>query len=106
MFGENLARSIDSFITYLRIHKQASERTVEQYAFHLSELLRHLEPELEIFEDGPTDFRLAFYRTPKTTEKKASKSRVREYLLTQSRATTENVAMTDLDGFRVFLVQK
>lgn len=79
---------------------------MEQYAFHLSELLRYLEPELEIFEDGPTDFRLAFYRIPKTPENKAKKSRVREYLLSQSRATTENVAMTDLDGFRVFLVQK
>ncbi|MDQ1344103.1 MAG: hypothetical protein QG650_823 [Patescibacteria group bacterium] len=93
-------------MTYLRIHRQSSERTVEQYAFHLSELLRYLEPELEVFEDGPTDFRLAFYRIPKTAEKKAEKTRVRNFLLTQSRATSENVSMADLDGFRVFLVQK
>lgn len=65
-----------------------------------------MEPELEIFNDGPTDFRLAFHRIPKTAEKKAEKSRVREFLLTQSRSTSENVTMADLDGFRVFLVQK
>lgn len=90
----------------MRIHKQASERTVEQYAFHLSELLRYLEPELALSEDGPTDFRLAFCLVAKTPEKKALKSRVREFLLSQSRSTAENVSMSDLDGFRVFLVQK
>lgn len=68
--------------------------------------MRYLEPELALCEDGPTDFRLAFYVIAKTPEKKALKSRVREFLLSQSRATAENISMADLDGFRVFLVQK
>lgn len=106
MFSENLASAIDAFLTYLRIHKQSSERTVEQYAFHLSEFLKFVEPDLGMMDDGPTDFRLAFFRTPETPENTARKSRVREYLLTNSRAGVENVAMADLDAFRVFLVQK
>lgn len=104
--SEKLYPQIESFVAYLRINRAASERTVEQYSFHLSELLKFLEPEIAEFEGVPTDFRTVFALKRKTTEKKGQKSRVRGFLLARSRSTIENLSMADLDAFRVFLVQK
>lgn len=42
----NLILSLENFLTYLRLHKGRSIRTLEQYEFHLWRFFTYLEPEL------------------------------------------------------------
>ena len=51
---------------------------------------------------GQTDLHI----DQKTTEKKALKTRVLEYLRTNCRINVEDINLDDLDAFRLFLVQK
>ncbi len=104
--SENLFSHIESFVSYLRINRAASERTVEQYSFHLSELLKFVDPGIVEFEGSPTDFRSVFLASPKTAEKKARKTRVSTFLRTECRFDVKNLDLPTLDAFRNFLVEK
>jgi site-specific recombinase XerC len=42
----NLIESLENFLTYLRLHKGRSMRTLEQYEFHLWRLFTYLDPSL------------------------------------------------------------
>lgn len=46
----NFVRTIDEFLIYIRIHKNLSPKTVEQYERHLVKFLWYLVPELSEFE--------------------------------------------------------
>jgi integrase/recombinase XerD len=102
----NLFSHIESFVAYLRINRAASERTVEQYSFHLSELLKFVDPKIAEFEGRSTDFRTVFAPTPKTAEKKALKTRVSQFLRTNCRFDVKNLDLGRLDSFRASLVEK
>lgn len=46
----NFVRAIDEFLISLRIHRNLSPKTVEQYERHLVKLLVYLVPEVFLFE--------------------------------------------------------
>lgn len=48
----NLITSLENFLTYLRLHKGRSMRTLEQYEFHLWRLFTYIDPRLAKESDG------------------------------------------------------
>lgn len=43
----NLITSLENFLTYLRLHKGRSIRTLEQYEFHLWRFFIYLDPQIQ-----------------------------------------------------------
>jgi len=102
----NLVRAIDQFLTYLRIHKNASPKTIEQYESHLVKLLFYLEPQLESFEGKSLDHKLVFLLSPEDTIKRAEKNDQKRFLLTNCHLELENVKIDDLNEFRLYIAEK
>ena len=44
----NIIESLEKFLTYLRLHKGRSIRTLEQYEFHIWRFFTYLDPRLGI----------------------------------------------------------
>ncbi|EKD30552.1 MAG: hypothetical protein ACD_78C00010G0003 [uncultured bacterium (gcode 4)] len=102
----NLIRAIDQFLTYLRIHKNASPKTIEQYESHLTKLLFYLDPKLESFEGKSLDHKLVFLLSPEDAIKRAEKNDQKRFLLTNCHLELENVKIDDLNEFRLYIAEK
>ncbi|EKD66052.1 MAG: hypothetical protein ACD_49C00067G0038 [uncultured bacterium (gcode 4)] len=57
-----LTKAVEKFITYLKINRNSSPKTIEQYEFHLFKFLAYLNPEIEkqinhklVFISSPTN---------------------------------------------------
>lgn len=76
----NYVQSLEDFLTYLRVHRNASPRTVEQYELHLWKFLEFVDPSTcsEAQKILPhTDIFVAPAETP---EKRAEKMRAKMFL--------------------------
>lgn len=98
----NILDSLESFLTYLRIHKGRSIRTLEQYEFHLWRFFAYLDPGLEKYvkEEG-YDHREIYLDTTKDARVQNREHRIHLAKYTQIDVIT--VKKTDIDAFRLDL---
>lgn len=102
----NFVRAIDEFLIYIRIHKNLSLRTVEQYERHLVKFLWYLEPKLSSFEWKPVNHELAFLESPADSVQRAEKLALKRFLLDNCRLELENVKISDLNEFRLYIAER
>ncbi len=106
-------QAIESFITYLRVHRNASPKTVEQYELHLWKFLDFVDPKTtrsldltlthqEIFL-GTTPLRT---KNTEDIELRPQKTALKMFLRSQCRIDTEHISIDDLNEFRFFLTEK
>lgn len=112
IFLMNAINSLENFLTYLRLHKWRSMRTLEQYEFHLWRFFTYLEPELKIWstEDPKKhinkdevywNHREVFLDN--NTEKRGENRKVRTDLKKRCKLNVETITKEDIDGFRLDL---
>ena len=101
----NLIESLENFLTYLRLHKGRSMRTLEQYEFHLWRLFTYLDPSLlaKKNEWGKYlwDHREVFLDI--NPELRAQNRQKRIELKGQSITNVEDIKKHDIDSFRLEL---
>ena len=102
----NFVRAIDEFLIYIRIHKNLSPRTVEQYERHLVKFLWYLVPEISEFEWKPLDHELVFLESPEDSVKRSQKNVLKRFLLDKCPLELENVKISDLNEFRLYIAEK
>lgn len=102
----NFVRAIDEFLIYIRIHKNLSPRTVEQYERHLVKFLWYLVPEISEFEWKPVDHELVFLESPEDSVKRSQKNILKRFLLDKCPLELENVKISDLNEFRLYIAEK
>jgi len=102
----NFVRVIDDFLIYIRIHKNLSPKTVEQYERHLVKFLWHLVPEISKFEWKLVDHELVFLESPEDSVKRSQKNILKRFLLDNCRLELENVKISDLNEFRLHIAEK
>lgn len=101
----NFVRSIDGFLSYMRIQKNLSEKTIEQYERHLVKFLWYIVPEISRFDNQDVDHSLVFLESPVDVEKRAKKNVLKQFLLDNCRIELENVKMDDLNEFRLHIAK-
>lgn len=101
----NLITSLENFLTYLRLHKGRSMRTLEQYEFHLWRLFTYLDPWLQCWKnsDGtyPWNHRLVFLDTE--NEHRWKNRHIRDELRDSCHIEVAQVSKEDIDAFRLDL---
>lgn len=102
----NFIRAIDEFLVYIRIHKNLSPKTVEQYERHLVKFLWYLVPEISEFEWKPIDHELVFLESPEDSEKRIKKNILKRFLLDNCPLELENIKISDLNEFRLYIAEK
>ena len=102
----NFIRTIDEFLIYIRIHKNLSPRTVEQYERHLIKFLWYIVPGISEFEWKPIDHELIFLESPEDSEKRIKKSILKRFLLDNCPLELENIKISDLNEFRLYIAEK
>jgi len=96
--------ALEDFLTYLRISRNASPKTAEQYELHIWKFLEFLDPETckkskEILPH--TDIFLGSSEDP---QKRAQKTQGKMFL--RANVYIENIAADDLNEFRLYLTDK
>lgn len=102
----NFIRAIDEFLIYIRIHKNLSPKTVEQYERHLVKFLWYLVPEISEFEWKPIDHELIFLESPEDSEKRLEKNKYKRFLLDNCPLELKNIKISDLNEFRLYIAEK
>ena len=102
----NFVRSIDEFLVYIRINKNLSPRTVEQYERHLVKFLWYLVPEISEFNWLPVDHELVFLESPQDSIIRSKKNELKRFLLDNCHLELENIKISDLNEFRLYIAEK
>ncbi|MDD2891568.1 MAG: tyrosine-type recombinase/integrase [Candidatus Gracilibacteria bacterium] len=102
----NFVRAIDEFLVYIRIHKNLSLKTVEQYERHLIKFLWYLVPEISEFKGKPINHELIFLESPEDSIKRSEKDILKRFLLDNCHLELENVKISDLNEFRLHIAEK
>lgn len=102
----NLIRAIDAFLIYLRINKNASPKTIEQYERHLAKLLFYLVPDISVFDGKNVKHELIFLESPEDPIKRYEKNVLKRFLLDNCHLELENVKIDDLNEFRLYIAEK
>ncbi len=102
----NFVRTIDEFLIYIRIHRNLSPKTVEQYERHLVKFLFWIAPELSEFEWKPTKHELVFLESPEDSAKRLQKNVLKRFLLDSCHLSLENIKISDLNEFRLYIAEK
>ncbi|MBP9812724.1 tyrosine-type recombinase/integrase [Candidatus Gracilibacteria bacterium] len=101
----NLIESLENFLTYLRLHKGRSMKTLEQYEFHLWRFFVFLDPSLAPRKNDRGaflwDHREVFLDS--TPEKRAQNRQKRVELKGQCITRVEDITKHDIDSFRLEL---
>lgn len=94
----DLIVSLENFLTYLRLHKGRSMRTLEQYEFHLWRLFRFLDPALWEYD---IIHRQAFLDVDpwKRWENRLLRKKIRDICT----INVEEISKNDIDSFRLDL---
>lgn len=100
-----LFQAIEKFNIYLQINKNSSNKTIEQYCFHLFAFLRffHMDiaPMIEKLE-----FKRIFIEIPSESEKVAEKRRQIEFCKKYLTTTLSDITLDSINSFRLYLSQK
>ena len=98
----NVIESLEKFLTYLRLHKGRSMRTLEQYEFHLWRFFVYLDPRLA--KDGENILRnhreIFLDAHP---EKRGENRELRAELKNKILIQVEDISKDDIDAFRLDL---
>lgn len=98
----NIIEALDAFIVYLRLHRNASPRTIEQYMTHIIKFTEYLFPECLIDADGKTvDYRKV-YLASSDPKIRAEKDAVKRSIRMKCPLDVENINLDDLNGFRLY----
>jgi site-specific recombinase XerD len=91
--------ALENFLTYLRLHKGRSMRTVEQYEFHIWRFLSFLEPKLREESIHHREVYLDLQ-----TEKRSENRHIRDELKKKyPLLAVEQIQKEDIDAFRLDL---
>lgn len=102
----NFVRAIDEFLIYIRIHKNLSSKTFEQYERHLIKFLWYLVPEISEFKWKSVNHELIFLESPEDSIKRSEKDILKHFLLDNCHLELENVKISDLNEFRLHIAEK
>ncbi len=91
-------QALENFLTYLRLHKGRSIRTLEQYEFHIWRLLSFLEPRLLDEESNHREVWLDNH-----PEKRTENRMIRTALKKKYSFEVEQITKEDIDAFRLDL---
>ena len=105
-FSMNFIRAIDEFLIYIRIHKNLSPKTVEQYERHLVKFLWYLVPEISEFEWKRVNHELIFLESPEDSVKRTEKNVLKRFFLDNCPLELSNVKISDLNEFRLYIAEK
>ena len=94
----NALQALENFLTYLRLHKWRSMRTLEQYEFHIWRLLSFLDPRLTKEEMNHREVFLDI-----TPEKRMENRMIRIELKKKYIFEVEQITKEDIDAFRLDL---
>jgi site-specific recombinase XerD len=98
----NVIESLEKFLTYLRLHKGRSMRTLEQYEFHLWRFFVYLDPRLaKNSENILRNHREIFLDTH--PEKRGENRELRAELRNKILIKVEDISKDDIDAFRLDL---
>jgi integrase/recombinase XerD len=90
--------ALENFLTYLRLHKGRSMRTLEQYEFHIWRLLSYLDPRLTKEEINHREIYLDL-----TPEKRMENRMIRIELMKKYPFEVEQITKEDINAFRLDL---
>lgn len=103
----NYITALEDFITYLRIHRNSSPKTIEQYELHLVKFLEFHDPECLLDSDNrPINHRFVFVESVNEPINRAKKNAFRTSIRTKCRLDIENVNLGDLNEFRLSIAEK
>ncbi len=98
--------SAEKFVTYLRVFKNASSKTVEQYARHISALLAWLHPDAKTTWDEKVDYcKILLEPVPQESKARAAHAALLQHVRGLSRKTLEDLSLDEITGFRLSLAQ-
>lgn len=98
----NVIESLEKFLTYLRLHKGRSMRTLEQYEFHLWRFFVYLDPRLAKDDENILrNHREIFLDTH--PEKRGENRKFRAELKNRILIQVEDISKDDIDAFRLDL---
>lgn len=98
--------ALEDFLTYLRISRNASPKTAEQYELHIWKFLEFLEPVTCQKAQETVSHSTIFLGTSEDPDKRALKMQGKMFLRANIRLEVENIAADDLNEFRLFLTDK
>ena len=91
-------QALENFLTYLRLHKGRSMRTLEQYEFHIWRLLSFLEPRLPEEESNHREVWLDIHPENRMENRRTRIELKKKYIL-----EVEEITKEDIDAFRLDL---
>lgn len=95
--------ALENFLTYLRLHKGRSLRTLEQYEFHLWRLFTFLDKSLREEKEIQRDHRKIFLSDDEAHREKYRD--IRRELRKKSQLQVEDIKKNDIDEFRMDLAR-
>ena len=99
-------QSLEDFLTYLRINRNASPKTVEQYELHIWKFLEFIEPDTCKKAQEILSHTAIFLWSSEEPEKRAQKMQAKMFLRWNTRLEVENITSDDLNEFRLYLTEK
>lgn len=101
----NYIEALESYINYLRIARNSSPKTIEQYELHLWKFFEFLNPKLATNKKLPPHQQI-FLGIETDPEKRTQKIELKRFLRSSNRLTVQNVKLDDLNEFRFYLTEK
>ncbi len=98
--------ALEDFLTYLRINRNSSPKTVEQYELHIWKFLEFVESKICQESQKNIPHTKIFLGTSEDPEKRALKMQWKMFLRSNIRLEIENVTADDLNEFRLYLTDK
>ena len=98
-----LLKALSDFLIYLRIHKQSSDKTLEQYGRHILALAQHLYADYPQNCDIRVFQELQVWKYPKDSEKH---SQLTHFLRTSDTAKISEISLDDVNAFRFHLANQ
>jgi site-specific recombinase XerD len=97
-----LTKAVEKFITYLKINRNSSPKTIEQYEFHLFKFLAYLNPEIE----KKLDHRLVFITSPNNPTEIRKKNEQKKILQELVDWDLKDIDIELINNFRFSLNEK
>lgn len=98
----HLLIAIDEFVSHLRLERDASPRTVEQYSFHLFRFACFLMRALERERAGDETLSAKHLYLDRSADRRETRARLRE-LASRHSATIADISREDIRDFRLML---
>lgn len=99
-------QALEDFLVYLRINRNASPKTAEQYELHIWKFLEFLDPETCSKSQEKITHVEIFLGSSEDPAKRALKMQGKMFLRSNIRLDIENVMADDLNEFRLYLTDK